>query len=107
MSNTLHVHSKYLSRCCHSARLIVRSRAGGWVTQNCEQCGDARRVRLDELPELTCTPCGQTMEPGYSFQNYAYHCSKCHSVYRLWDYVPWWNELFEYCGVATPDERGF
>jgi hypothetical protein len=107
MPNAITIYSKYLSQCCKSPRLIVRSREGGFVSQDCVECGQARRVRRDELPPLICKQCETSMSPEYFQNNYAYHCSKCSSVYLLFDLVPWWHEKFQYCGVSTSSECGY
>ncbi len=106
MTSKLLIYSTTLSTCCRSRQLIVLSREGGFVTQNCTSCGNARRVREAQLPDLYCVPCGCQMAP---FQGddkcFWYSCSRCNTDYRLPDLVPWWYEYFRYCGVATPNER--
>ena len=38
MSEKLLIHAKRQSTCCRANQLLVRSREGGFVTQNCEVC---------------------------------------------------------------------
>lgn len=90
-----------VSSCHNSPSLIVRSRAGGFVTQNCITCGFPRLLPFDQLPELSCDDCKQPLvaftksPPNY---NYAYRCEGCDQGFELHERVPHWDERFEYHG---------
>jgi len=99
------IYGRFLSRCCRARQVIVRSRDGGFVTQGCEQCGKARPIRFDELPDLSCPICLATMKAEFFNKNYSYRCKTCPRIFQLYMHVPWWNEWFAYDGVATPNER--
>jgi hypothetical protein len=98
---------------CHQRRsIIVRSRSGGFVTQNCEYCGKPRALQLSELPDLSCGGCGKTLERYKTRRgNYAYRCRSCARTHVLAYLVPSWAELFDEHGYAIepdeamPDER--
>lgn len=84
-----------LSYCHQRPSIIVRSMEGGFVTQNCTQCGNKRTLPFDELPDLICGECEKDLIPFINNdQNYAYKCSSCETTYILADLVPWWYEIF-------------
>jgi hypothetical protein len=96
---------KQLSSCCSAQQLIVQSRDGGLVSQDCVQCGQSRWIKKWELPTPLCWHCRRSLlTVTFLGRDYAYHCEKCQSVYRVWDLVPTWNEHFGYCGLAMPSE---
>ena len=40
-------------------------------------------------------------------KNYWYSCLDCDADYRIADFVPYWDELFDnYCGLAAPGDSG-
>ena len=48
---------------CHGVKsIIVRSREGGFVTQNCVQCGKPRAIKKEDLPMWHCIRCGAACE---------------------------------------------
>lgn len=106
MKKSMILHGKHRSSCCHSPQQIVRSRDGGFVSQNCEECGRPRTIKLTELPVVTCE-CGEVMHAGFHEHNYAYRCSVCHAICRLCDLVPRWQECYQYRGLAIGNENEF
>jgi hypothetical protein len=91
------------SPCCGYPQRIVRSRPGGYVTQNCTKCGEPRNIRLDELPKLTCPRCGRLMTADYDgVRNYAYRCPCGPWEYAVHEMVPAWQEEFAEHGHGIP-----
>jgi hypothetical protein len=92
------------SRCHRVDSIIVRSRDGGFVTQNCSECGKPRALRETELPDLICGACEADLEKGRSpSANYQYSCGECGLRWLLAFLVPAWDDLFEYHGYAIPE----
>lgn len=90
------------SRCCGSKSLIVQSRAGGFITQNCESCGTPRRITIQQLPTLPCRHCDCELRKTRDRRgNYVYSCLTCSLSLRVADLVPRWQEYFEECGVGV------
>ncbi len=92
---------------CHRARsIIVRSRQGGFVTQNCEVCGRPRSLSKAELPVLACGRCGVRLEAFIDYaKNYAYRCTAYGTPgAELASLVPDWNDLFSYWGFAIDSD---
>lgn len=91
---------------CHGARsVVVRSRQGGFVTQNCETCGKPRALKRDEVPALTCQRCQIDLDQFTNAKkNYAYSCRQCEMVVALPDLVPSWSDLFEYQGYGIESD---
>lgn len=82
------------SRCCGARNVIVLSREGGFVSQNCEVCGRPSYLRLKHVPALRCQECGALMEPFRNRRyNYAYSCEECGYEVELADLVPPWHEF--------------
>jgi ssDNA-binding Zn-finger/Zn-ribbon topoisomerase 1 len=81
---------------CHKAdSIIVRSREGGFVTQNCVVCGKSRPLSRKEVPDLPCRRCGgKTSQVTNRYKNYAYSCSTCADAFELAALVPWYAEIF-------------
>ena len=98
------IYSAGHSQCCDHKALLVRSRAGGFVSQNCLKCGrESAYVGLNQLPDLECEICAVPLAVGkLDGQNYFYKCGKCGRTWKLADYLPHWSELFAYCGLAAP-----
>ena len=93
----LTLKGKYDSHCCGKPTIIVCSRAGGFVTQNCSQCGVPKSIRLEELPALTCTRCRVELV-AFKSKNYVYACPRCKEQWELASLIPPWHELFNECG---------
>lgn len=88
-----------ISYCHQKPSLIVRSREGGFVTQNCLECGKPRTLPFSECPQLLCGGCQNPLELFIdSFKNYAYKCSRCNTSFELATIIPSWEEHFEYNG---------
>jgi hypothetical protein len=91
---------------CHdSLSIIVRSRPGGFVTQNCVSCGRPRGLPASQLPALVCRRCESELDQCRSWNgNYAYRCGSCRWQQDLAAMVPNWDELFDYHGYAIEHE---
>jgi len=87
---------------CHRApSVIVRSRTGGFLTQDCERCGKPRALRRDELPDLMCPRCSVALREGVNTNgNYAYSCATCGYALELAQIVREWSDLFGYHGFG-------
>jgi hypothetical protein len=96
--------SKKLSTCCGYKALLVQSREGGLVSQNCLQCGTPGTVSFENLPDLICDCCGSTLSKEIQQKNYIYACRKCKRNWRLADNLPHWSELFKESGFAPYGE---
>lgn len=90
-----------LSKCHNSPSLLVCSRDGGFVSQNCLKCGHPAYVSIDQLPKLKCELClvGNLVAGKNSDGNYQYECQQCHRRWNLPEMLPHWSELFDYCGL--------
>jgi hypothetical protein len=96
------IYSVEASKCCNSKALLVRSREGGFVSQNCLKCGKPAYVAPESLPDLSCDFCGASLETvKLDGTNYFYKCCKCGHSWKLADNLPHWTELFSYCGLAA------
>jgi hypothetical protein len=96
--------SKKPSKCCGYKALLMQSREGGLVSQNCLQCGKPGTVSLDDLPDLECDCCESILAKEIRQKNYFYACRKCNRVWQLSDNLPHWSELFEESGFAPYGE---
>lgn len=87
--------------------ILVRSRAGGFVSWDCEACGSPRYARLADLPLADCDRCGERLVPGRSpMGNYTFNCARCEVAVLLADLIPRWEDLFDYHGLPIdPDYR--
>jgi hypothetical protein len=105
MKSERFIYSKTPSRCCGERALLVRSRAGGFVSRNCLKCGKSDYVTKFDLPDMLCDHCGQQLEicttDSAGGRNYSYNCSKCDHRWVLADVIPHWAELFTYSGLAA------
>ena len=98
------LHGKTRSRCCNEPMIIVLSRDGGFVTQNCRSCQKPRRVRLADLPVLNCECCETVLEP-FKRQNYFYRCPNCRREQAVANLVPHWSEQFDECGFGLDSDH--
>ena len=90
---------------CHSKpSLIVRSREGGFLTQNCVECGGPRNLPFVDLPRLKCTCGGELDAFVAASKNYAYRCSTCSRSVELPELAPKWDERFEYHGFGLDSD---
>ncbi len=104
MAMKLVLHSRSTSPCCHAINILVLSRPGGFVTQNCNACGKPQPLNLRELPELRCTKCKvAAVTIINALKNYAYKCTSCQREWELASLVPAWHEKFAYHGFAIPN----
>lgn len=94
------------SPCHNAASVIVKSREGGLVTQNCTVCGKRRSLKYSELPTLKCSKCNVLLTQGVNGnKNYAYTCKVCDSSWVLADLVFPWQELFDKDGKFRPNSN--
>jgi hypothetical protein len=92
------------SNCCNYNALIVKSREGGFVSQNCLKCGKPGTVRLEDLPDLKCDFCSSALSKEIRQKNYFYACPKCKRDWKLADNLPHWLRLFEEEGFSLYGE---
>jgi hypothetical protein len=96
--------SKQASTCCSYKALLVQSREGGFITQNCLKCGKPGYVNLEDLPDLLCDFCSSRLSKEIQEKNYFYACHRCKRKWKLGDNLPHWSELFEKSGSPTYEE---
>jgi hypothetical protein len=60
-------------------------------------------VTLNDLPILHCEFCDAELKATKP-DNYAYECGNCNRSWDLPVLLPRWNELFQYSGLAIPNE---
>jgi DNA-directed RNA polymerase subunit RPC12/RpoP len=101
--DSLILNGRFASGCCGKPTIIVRSRQGGFVTQNCSRCGKSNSVSLSELPSLKCTKCRRALV-SITRKNYFYQCLKCDLEWELPLLVPHWSELFDECGFYVESD---
>jgi hypothetical protein len=102
MNNKRCLYSTSLSSCCQSQSIIVRSRSGGFITQNCEKCEKLRAIQPSEFPPAKCAECQIQMAIVRLRKNYAYKCEQCSKAVIVHDIVPSWDERFDYHSFAIP-----
>jgi len=99
------LYSKTASKCCRAKALIVQSRAGGFVSQNCLKCGKSDYINPQALPDLECDYFGRILKIEFlDGQNYFYVCQSCNRNWTLGDTLPNWKELFAYSGLAVDSD---
>lgn len=99
------LYSKTPSGCCDAKALVVRSRQGGFISQNCLKCGSSGYISAHELPDLECDSCGRILAiKNLDGQNYFYVCEHCGRHWKIGDTVPHWSELFAYSGLAVDSD---
>src|SRR5437588_4299458 len=101
MTEKMILHGKNPSPCCSLPTILVRSRDGGWVTQNCSEakCGLPYKIVESELPDLRCRECDAQLTT-FLRRNYFYPCKRCELEWELPLMLPEWHELFEYHGFG-------
>jgi hypothetical protein len=102
-----------LSRCCNARSILVRSRPGGFIAQDCLNCGQkSDYVRENDMPDLDCEGCcrlrrEREVEPRIRENNYWYECTGCRRTWKIGSIAPIWSNTFEYAGLAAPGDVGF
>ena len=97
----LRILGESVSKCCSEPTMLVQSKQGGFVTQNCSKCG-----KSTTLPEhffkneidlwVACPECRRRMEPQVlDDKNYGYVCDSCEISIRLSELLPHWNDIGE------------
>ena len=93
------------SKCCRARSIIVKSRDGGFISQNCEECGKPRKITKAELPHLSCVECDQPLSKMVIGKNYHYCCNECEGTWEVSEIVFEWNDLFDYHGLGLDTDR--
>lgn len=110
------LHSKVIivslsrSRCCGAFSLLVGSRQGGFISQDCLQCGNrSAHVGSMDIPDLDCDDCqaAGVIVVRVLYDDYWYECTSCRNRWRLFDILPFWSELFEYSGLGAPGDPSY
>jgi endogenous inhibitor of DNA gyrase (YacG/DUF329 family) len=78
--------------------LLVQSMEGGFVTQNCPECGHRTTLSgyafMNDIDLwVACPQCKAQMEHRVVDKNYAFACDRCDLYINLADLLPRWNEL--------------
>ena len=94
------IYSRSDSPCCGYPSIVVRSREGGFVTQNCRKCHKPRGIIPKEFPMEKCSKCHGEMSIVKVNKNYAYKCNRCGKTDMVYLLVPSWEEQFTYHGYA-------
>lgn len=93
----LRVRGPRLSSCHQRPTVLVQSMEGGFVTQNCSECGRKDTVGAREFEQLdlwvACPDCGRRMEPRVLEKNYDYVCRPCDLRMDLAVLLPPWKEV--------------
>ena len=98
--------SKTPSKCCGAKALVVQSRPGGLISQNCLKCGTPAHINEQALPDLDCDFCAGSLRTArVDGKNYFYVCKLCGRKWKIGDTMPHWGELFTYCGLAVASDR--
>ena len=105
MNSRRFLYSSSPSSCCNSKALLILSRDGGMIGRVCLKCRiESDHVRRDELQELQCDFCGETLQISQEVErhrNYYYVCPGCKRKWKLAMLLPRWDELFPYSGLAA------
>ncbi len=97
--------SKTPSTCCQAKALVVQSRSGGFISQNCLKCGKSDYINEHALPDLGCDICARPLGiERVDGQNYFYVCTQCNRNWKIADTVPHWRELFAHSGLAVDSD---
>ena len=91
-----------MSNCCNAKTIIVQSRKGGFISQNCLKCGIPNNIDDRSLPDLDCAFCGKLLTVEIVDKNYFYTCKQCNKNWKIADNVPHWGDLFQYSGLPAP-----
>lgn len=91
------------SSACHGARcLIVCSRDGGFVSQNCVECGKPYYILPPDFPDVACPFCGVNLVVRKTDgHNYHFECVQCKKSVMIARVVPDWSDHFRYEGLAA------
>jgi len=90
-----HVYYGNFPSPCHGVpTVIVKSKNGGYVTQNCTQCGDADHVDIPALPLYFHCPVCDTPVERVKRTKSVYECRHCKIKWELHTLVPEWSSLF-------------
>jgi len=101
------LYGEKVSKCCKVPTILVQSREGGFVTQNCSNCGKSRSIRLEELPILYCGECKEQLE-AFQNKNYFYRCVNCGFSWELPSIIPHWSKEFDqWIGYGLPSDPNF
>ncbi len=89
-----------LSRCCGAPMRILRSMPGGFVSQNCVECGQRELVSPEDIRERICPSCFDSVSRLALMSvhinglgNYAYFCDLCGLTEQVSELVPHYTEF--------------
>ena len=77
------------------------------VGRVCLKCLKSDHVTREELPDLNCEYCGELLQVSQDeerHRNYYFVCPECKRKWKLASLLPFWNELFPYCGLAADQD---
>lgn len=86
-------YSKFPSLCHNASVVIVKSKNGEYVTQNCTKCGNADPLDISGVPTFYCPVCNKPVERVKRTKS-LYDCRHCKIKWELATIVPDWKELF-------------
>lgn len=93
------ITSGNLSNCCKADLILVQSMEGGFVTQNCIECGEKYSLSEYELKGLNiliiCPICKAEAYFDIKDKNYVIVCSDCRIYLKFADILPFWSEIFQ------------
>ena len=95
MATPKHIYyGKFPSQCHDAPTVLVKSKNGGYVTQNCTKCGDADHIEVAAMPEyFFCPLCDKPVERVKRTKS-MYDCKRCQIKWELHTIVPEWSDLF-------------
>lgn len=101
------IYGPSISSCCHQPSIIVQSRSGGFVTQNCTNCGYRYEYlgEFDYINEVAflikCPYCLQTTcREVLPDKNYGFACHDCNIGLRLAAIIPDYEDLIRDAQLA-------
>lgn len=99
----IRIPGQTISKCCDKPVILVESKSGGYVTQNCPKCGkladtlkedDFLKINLWKINVLVaCPKCKQEMKPEVTDKNYTFTCRKCDIAILLASLLPRYEQI--------------
>ena len=85
------------SKCCKVPMIITQSSKGGFITQNCPDCGKSDTLKKSVFESLNvylaCPNCRQRTTPEMIGSNYGFLCRNCGWKCELATIVPHWQDV--------------
>jgi DNA-directed RNA polymerase subunit RPC12/RpoP len=75
--------------------IIVCSRDGGYISQDCVKCGKSYRIAKTEIPIIKCPRCDSqdlVFVDKNTRGNYIYSCTRCGKKRVIASIIPTWQE---------------